>query len=318
MGNTANDLHIDAALSEVALGYRPDGFIADMIMPIVDVAKQSDIYTIWSRADRLRLHDTKRAPGTEAKRIEESVSSETYYCKNYALKSSIPIEDFKNADPMYLDNLNNGKTELIMDGLLLDWEKRTASKVTSGSNVGSYSAVASAWNDGGVGSDPIGDINTMLDNVQYSTGKRPNRLTFGLQAWQVLRRHPDVRNIIFGVDNGGGYANTAQIASLFEVDDLQIGGTFQNTAGEGLGENLSTIWADHVLAHYTPVNASRDRPSFAYAFRWNQSGLPNFQVERHDYDTKRKSQDVEVGYYQDEKITGAEYGFLLTNVTSSS
>jgi len=318
MGATSQDLHIDTALSEVALGYRPEGFIADMIMPIVNVSKQSDHYVIWSRADRLRKHDTKRAPATEAKRIEENVSSETYYANNYALKSSIPIEDFKNADPIYLDNLNNGKTELVMDGLLIDWEVRVANQVTSGSNVGSYSAVASAWNDGAAGSDPIGDINVMLDNVQYSTGKRPNRLTFGLKAWQVFRRHSDVRNIIFGNNNGGGYASIAQVKDLFEIEDLQVGGAFQNTAGEGLTENLSAIWDDHILAHVTPMSASKDRPSFAYSFRWNQAGLPNFQVERHPYDTKRKAQDLEIGYYQDEKVTGAEYGFLLTNVTSSS
>lgn len=318
MGATAQDLHIDAALSEVALGYRPEGFIADMIFPVVDVMHQSDLYVIWSRADRLRVHDTKRSPATEAKRIEESVSSDTYYANNYALKSSIPIEDFKNADPIYLDNLNTGKTELVMDGLMLDWEVRVANKVTSGSNVGSYSAVGSAWNDGGAGSDPLGDINTMLDNVQFSTGKRPNRLTFGLKAWQVFRRHPDVRNIIFGTNNGGGYPSVAQIKDLFEVEEVMVGGAFQNTAGEGLPENLSAIWDDHVLAHYTPLSPQKERPSFAYSFRWNQPGLPNFQVERHPYDTKKKAQDLEVGYYQDEKITGSEYGFLLTNVTSST
>jgi len=318
MGATHEDLHIDAALSEMALGYRPDGFVADTIMPIVNVSKQSDLYTIWSREDRLRVHDTKRAPRTEAKRIEESVSSATYYCKNYALKSSIEIEQFKNADPIYLDNLNQGKVELVMDGLMIDWEVRVANQVTSGSNVGSYSAVSSAWNDGGAGSDPIGDVNIMLDNVQYSTGKRPNRLTFGLKAWQVFRRHVDVRNIIFGTNNGGGFASVAQVADLFEVEQISVGGAFQNTAGEGLTENLSAIWDDHVLAHHTPTSVSKDRPSFAYGFRWNQPGLPNMQVERHPYDTKIKAQDVEVGYYQDEVITGAEYGFLLTNVTSST
>lgn len=317
MGATGKDLHIDAALSEVAIGYRPDGFIADLIMPIVPVSKQSDLYVVWSRADRLRVHDTKRAPASEAKRIEESVSTGTYYAKNYALKVAVPIEDFKNADPIYLDNLNTGKTELIVDGLLLDWELRVANQVCSGSNVGSYSAVASAWN-GGAGSDPLGDINTILDNVQYSTGKRPNRLTFGLKAWQVFRRNPNVLNLIFGSNNGGGYASVAQIKDLFEVEDVQVGGSFQNSNGEGLGETLQTVWGDHVLAHYTPMNPSKDRPSFAYAFRWSQPGLPNMQVERHPYDTKIKAQELEAGYYQAEKITGDTYAFLLTNVTSST
>ena len=318
MGATAQDLHIDQALSEMALGYRPEGMIADMVFPVVDVSKQSDLYIIWSRADRLRLHDTKRAPATEAKKIEESVSSSTYFANNYALKSSIPIEDFKNADPIFLDNLNTGKTELVMDALLLDWEVRLANQVTSGTNVGSYAAVASEWDDGGAGSDPIGDINTGLDVVQYTTGKRPNRVTFGLKAWQTFRRHPDVRNLIFGTNNGGGYPNVEQVKTLFEVEEILVGGAFQNTTAEGLGESLSAIWDDHVLIHYSPMSASKERPSFGYSFRWNVPGLPNFQVERHPYDTKVKAQDIEVGYYQDEVITGDEYGYLITNVTSST
>jgi len=316
MGATANDLHIDKALSEVALGYRPEGFIADMIMPIVPVQKQSDLYVIWSRADRLRRHETKRAPATEAKRIEETPSSATYFAKNYALKSRIPIEDFKNADPIFLDNLNTGKTELVLDGLLLDWEVRVAGQVTSGTNVGSFVAVGSAWT--GAGADPIGDINIGIDNVHFSTGVRPNQITFGLQAWKTFRRHSTVRDIIFGANNGGGYPNTAQVEALLEVDKIHIGGAFQNTANEGLAENLSVIWDDHVLIYYAPRSPSKERPSFAYSFRWRQPGLPDMQVERHPYDTKVKAQELEVGYYQDEVLTGIDYGFLLTNVTSSN
>lgn len=316
MPATSHDIHIDKSLSEMAIGYRPEGFIADMVFPIVNVGKQSDHYVVWSREDRLRIHDTKRAPGAQAKRVYEDVSSGTYFAKNYALKSVVPIEDFKNADPIYLDNLNTGKSQLVLDGLLLDWEVRLANQCTSGSNVGTYSAAASAWT--GSGADPLSDINTMLDNVHYSTGVRPNRVVFGLQAWKPFRRHSTVRDLIFGVNNGGGYATIDTVKDLLEVDNVLIGGAFQNAAGENLPESLSTIWDDHVLIYYAPTNPTRERPSLGYTFRWNQPGLPNMQVERHPYDAKTKSQEVEVGYYQDEVVTGSTYGGLLTNVTSST
>lgn len=316
MGATSHDIHIDTALSEMAIGYRPEGFIADLIFPVVNVGKQSNQYTVWSREDRLRIHDTKRAPATEAKRIYESVSTGTYFAKNYALKSSVPIEDFKNADPIFLDNLNEGKVQLVLDGLLLDWEVRQANQVTSGSNVGTYTAIGSAWT--GSGADPLGDMNTMIDNVHYSTGVRPNRVTFGLKAWKPFRRHSTVRNIIFGTNNGGGYANIENVKSLLEVDQVLVGGAFQNANAEGLGESLSAIWDDHVLIYYAPTTASKDRPSLGYAFRWANDGLPNMQVERHPYDTKIKAQEIEVGYYQDEVLTGTSYGGLLINVTSST
>ena len=42
------------------------------------------------------------------------------------------------------------------------------------------------------------------------------------------------------------------------------------------------------------------------------------QVERHPFDPKIKVAEVEVGYYQDEKITAPALSFLVTNVTSST
>lgn len=317
MGATGRDLHIDTSLSEMAIGYRPEGFIADMIFPIVNVSKQSDRYVIWSRSDRLRRPDTRRAPGVPANTIVENVSSGTYYASNYALKTSVVVEDFANADPVYLDNLNTGKTQLVLDGLLLDWEVRVASQVTNTANVGTSTAVASAWTDA-TNSDPLGDLNTMIDNVHYSTGLKPNRIVFGLQSWKPFRRHDNVRNLIYGNNNGGGYASVQAVADLLEVDEISIGGAFQNTGAEGQAEALSTIWGDHVLVYFAPAQPTRERPSFGYAFRWVNGNLPNMQVERHPYDTRLKAQEIEAGYYQDEVVTGAEYGGLITNVTSST
>ena len=311
---TGRDLHIDQLLSEMAMAYRPEGFIADMIFPTVNVQKQSDLYMVFDRADRGRIEDTSRAPGVQANRVTEAVGSATYFAKNYALATPIVLEDRVNIDAGVLSQALNGKASYLLDKLLLDWESRVARLVCSGSNVGSYSAVASAWNGAG---NPIGVINTALDNVYYATGVRPNRIAFGVKAWRAFRRDSTVRNLIFGTNNGGGYPNTQQTAGLFDVDQIHIGGAFQNTAGEGQSESLSAIWADHVLCYYAPPTPSIDRPSLGYNFRWAAPGLPNMQVERHAFDTRLKAEDIEVGYYQDEKITGSTYGFLITNVNSS-
>ena len=315
MGATASDLHVDKLLSEMALGYRPEGFIADMVMPVVNVGKQSDLYAEFSRSDRLRRQNTSRAPGAEARVVTEDVGSGTYYAANYALKGRVPIEDRANADPIYQNMQAEGKVMLVMDHLMLDYEIRVASQVTSTSNVGSSSAVSSAWNGAG---DPLGDMNQAIDNIHYSTGVRPNKAIFGVEAWKSFRRDSNVRNLIFGNNNGGGYPSTAQVAELLDLDSVEVGGAFRNTGGEGLDESLSSVWGDNVLIEYVPASPNRERPSFAYSFRWSAPGLPNMQVERHPYDSKTHSEEVEVGYYQDEVITGSTYGFLLTAVNSST
>lgn len=318
MGNaTGRDLHIDAALSEMAIGYRPEGFIADMLFPTVNVQKQSDVYHIFSREDRLRRERTERSPGGLANRVGEDAGSGTFFAKNYALAGSVPIEDKANADPLIVNQLHTGKAQFILDKLLLDWEIRVSSQVTSTSNVGSSSAVSSGW--GGAG-DPLGDMQTAIDNVRYSNGILAAGLSvcMGDEAWTSFRRDSTVRNLIFGNNNGGGYPSEAQAADLLGVKRVIVGGAFQNTGEEGQAESLSTIWKDNVLVYYAPDAPSIDRPSFGYNFRWAAAGLPNMQVERHPWDSRRKAEDIEVGYYQDERLTGSSYGFLLTAVNSST
>ena len=324
MGAKSHDLHIDALRSEMAMGYRPDGSIAGDIMPIVNVDKQSDLYVVFSRAARLRRVPTARSPGKQANLIDEPVGSASYRCLNYALKAAVTLEDRSNADPVFLDQIIDGRTRLVLDLLNIDWELRVANLVNSGSNVGSFSSVASAWTDG-VNATPVGDINTVIDNAYDRTGKRPTDLVFGLTAWRLFRRSTEARNLIFGTNNGGGFVSRQATADLFEVDRIHVGEAFRNTGqelpdagGVNAGETIAKIWDNNVLVSYRPTAPSREEPSFAYSFRWVRPGLPNMTVERHPFDSRTKSEEVEVGYYQDERITGSEYAFLLEDVNSST
>ncbi len=120
------------------------------------------------------------------------------------------FEDLANSLCMdIVQKIINGRVLIIADKLALDWENRLATKVNSTSNVGSSSAVSSAWTDYTEGnSDPEADINNAIDNVKDTTGKRPNRIVIGEAAYRNLRRHKGIRNIIYGNNNGGGYKKT--------------------------------------------------------------------------------------------------------------
>lgn len=316
MGATGHDVHIDWLLSEMAIDYRPEGFIADQIFPTVAVQHQSNLYAVFERSQYMKRMPTARAPGTPARQITREVGSATYFCNNYALSTGVTIEDRSNADPIFVTRLYEGGAQFCLDHLMLDWEIRIASKVTSGSNVGSSSAVSSAWT--GDGANPLANMNQAIDNVHYSNGVHPSDVVYGVEAWKSWRRHSTVRNLIFGVNNGGGYPSTEQTAELLGVKRVHIGAAFRDTSGRGLPESLDTIWGDNVLIYYRPDSPSIERPSFGYNFRWTRPGLPNMTVERHPYDSRAKAEQVEVGYYQDEKTTGQSYAFLLVAVNSST
>lgn len=311
-------LHVDQHLSNMAINYRPAGFVADRIFPTVPVPHQSDTYVIFEQADLFRRENTRRSRGGEANKLHSRVSSAAFFCQNFALKADVTIEDRANADPLFVQQFEEGKVMRVQDALFLDWEVRVASKVTSGSNVGSYAMVHSAWSDHAA-SDPIKDVMSAIDVVELSTGYRPNRVLFSGTAWRHFRRNDKVVSLVANparTGSTGAYPSVDQVQQLLETQII-VGNAWNNAADEAQGMSLQQVWGDHAVVYYAPDQPSLDTPSFGYNFRWAQDGLPNMQVERHPYDTRRHCDEVEIGYYQDEVITAKPLGFLVSNVTSS-
>jgi len=316
MGFTGKDVHIDVPLSNVAIAYRPQNLIAEEICPIVTVPKQSDAYYVWSLADALRIEEDKRAPGAEANVITRSVSSGTFFAYNYALKDRIPYEDIENADAGFVFTERSSRVEMLKDKLYLGWEYRVALQCTSTSNVGSSTATASAWTDY-TNSNPIGNIRTAIYNVEGATGYRPNSIIFGRYAWFHFLQNDDVQANLFGTVTGQGspkIVTRQSVATMLELDRVLVGGGIYNTAQEGQSASLSNLWNDQVLVYFAPLQPRKDVPSFMYAFRWGKV----MNMEARVYDLPRNhAEEIELGYYQDEKITASALGFLLTGVGSS-
>ena len=321
---TGRDLHVDQHLTEIALAYRPKALIADMIAPIVIVGKESNTYATYSQAEALAHHDTLRARGTEAKKITASVSSDRYTVKNYALAYGMPIEDRANMDAAYTQQLDIGATFRVLDGLGIDWERRVCAKISSASNVASAFVPNSAWNAGNTSNtnagDPIGAIYAAREQQNTLTaGYEPNSILFGWKAWNWFRRNYHARNFINGVNNGGSHITREQARSALEMERLLVAGSFRSTNNEAQAAAFANNFpADAVLLYYAPLRASTEEPSFMYSFRWQNPLLPTpLSVERHAYDTKRKEDLIEAGYYHDEKITASTLGHLLLGVGSA-
>ena len=312
-------VHVDKHLSNLALNYRPVGFIGDMLFPVVNVEKRSDMILTYNQADLFRVDDTTRAPGAEANKVSFQVGSDSYIVKNYALKTGVTLEDRVNADPIFVRNSENGKVFYVTDKLKLDMDKRISDLVLNTSNVGTSANVASAWAADATGvpnsnAAPINDVWTKMDQVQDATGYRPNTVLFGGKAWRFFTRHPDVIDKVnqTGVSGAAMPATQTQVANLLMVDKVLVGEGYYNSGEEGIDNNLTRIWGDHVLVCYAQPRPSLELPSFGYSFRWSAKGLPNWTVERHPYDSRKKVDELEVGYYQDEKVISTALAALIS------
>ena len=291
-----------------------------MVAPIVPVQKQSGSYVVWSQADALRIEDDIRAPAAEANKITRDVSTDTYYCQNYALKTDLTLEDRENMDAAYLSELRTGRAKYLKQQLMLNWAYRLFNSVITTSSVASYSGVDSDWKDSASGnSNPLGDCFQAIDNVELVTGYRPNACLMSNIAWKDFRKHADVIDVIHGSTGApktSRYASRENFKSIFELDKFNVVETYYSSGAEGQSASIQHIWGDYVVFYYTPLNPSKEEPAWMYSFRWRRPALPEFTAEVHPFDRKIKAEEVEVGYYQDEKIVSTSLAFMITNPTS--
>lgn len=316
MGITARDVHIDRPLSNLVVGFEPVGTIVQNFLPIVDVAKQSDLYFKYDKGDFFRVPaTTERAPRTKGRTAQFNVSSDSYYATNYALVDEMDYETLVNQDnPLKLDEK---AARNLFNLLTLDMENRVASQITSGSNMGGTAAVSSKWDSSTAGtSDPFGDIATAKESIRSTTGLEPNTIILGKECYNALIRHADIIDRIKYVQRG--VVTEDLLASLFDVQNVYVGKSIINTAAENLTDSFSDVWGKNtVLAHFSAPETDGRNPSLMYGFRWTNPmfGAP-FAVEKWDDPDHRNFTNLRVQYYQDEKITASELGYLLTACVS--
>ena len=239
-------LHIDRHLSNVAINFRPQTFIGDMIAPIVSVPNESDTYPIFNRLEFYSAERTERARGKPANKITRSVSSAGFQVQNYALGMDMPIEDQANMDPALAFELDAGAARYLTGKLMLDYERRVLTLASASASVSTTFVPNSSWggstyNSANAG-DPFGAIQTMTEQMKGRIGVSPNRLLVGWRAHKTLMRNYHIRNLVKGVNNGGGPVMRDQLAA-------------PSAAGRPAGRSGPGLWlagARHDLAGAGP------------------------------------------------------------------
>ncbi len=307
-----NAIHVDRPLSNFAVDFQPADSIADRVLSVIMVDKQSDGYYVFDQGPQWRAEQDLRAPGTEAKRITLTVGTATYYCPNYELMGGVTIEEMGNMDEQVRSKFTDevGAVRLKID---LGREIRLARMMHA--TCGSRTAVASDWNDH-ANSDPFSDIRAQMRNVWLSTGYWPNKaVTNGLVAdhlSQNQRLLDAVRNP--NVTTRAGFESTMSgIAQVLGLSEILVGKMMVNMTEEGATQALTQVWSNTFIVYYDPPGANTKQPRLGAQFRWNPQGLGGvgMYVQRHAFDTKKKSQEISVGHYTSETAVFSACGAAL-------
>lgn len=314
-------IHIDAALSNISVGYRNGEFIAERVLPVVPVGKKSDRYYVQGK-ERFRARNDRRTPGAEATPSRMTLSDSPYFCEGHALKDFVPREDTNNADPA-LDLLGD-TTEYLTEQVGLNQEVATVAAIVAG--VSASSQAAKQWNSDDV--DPLAIIKEgMATVVTGGAGKRPNALAISRPVFTAVTMNANVRGLLTGANSLPGTLITpAMLAAVLELDEVIVGEATYDTANEGAAASLGWVWSDYALLFHRAASPGLKTLSLGYTFAWRAAlaavagagqaegvnGIGAQFVRRYS-DEKTISDIVEVHKYYDPRIVAADAGLLFTN-----
>lgn len=307
---TPTDVHRNQFLSNFLLAYRPMGFIAPDVFPQVEVNKQTGEYAVLNKSDWLRRTNTQRSPGQKPNYVNFSVSSDTYFARNYALGNEVWYETLDNADPP-LDPKQDGAA-FIKDQLMLDFECRVFDKVSTG--VGSSLTAGAAWSDYAA-SDPISESRTARQAVRGPTGLRPNLAIVPQKVADHLMFHPDFIAAAKGPGGMSGMVDAVAMAQVLQVQKVLIPDTVRNTGTKGLADSFTDVWSTNVYLLHVKENPGLRAATFGLAFNWvgpniGRNTPTNFQVYE-KADDEAGTVKIWSGYHQDEKVIAPELGFEI-------
>jgi hypothetical protein len=302
---------IQPELTAIAIGYRNTRLIADSVLPRIPVGKQDFKYLVYNLADGYTVPDTKVGRKGRVNEVEFSATELTSSTEDFGLEDPIPQADIENA-PVNYDPLGRG-AEGITDLILLDREVRAAGIVFNAATYGASNkttlAGTSQFSDF-ANSDPIAIIQGSLDACIM----RPNVMTIGRPAFSVLSRHPKLCKAIYGNNTDAGIVTAAQIAQLFELEELLVGEAFLNTSKKGQAVALSRVWGKHIALTYRDKNATtRGRMSFGYTCQFGSRIAGAWEDKNIGL---RGGQRVRVGESVKELICAPELGYFIQNAVA--
>lgn len=287
----------DGMLTGVAAEIQPQGFIADLLMPVVPVALEQGGYYTFDMTN-FNIPEALRAPRTVYKEIDFGLSSDTYRAEEYGLEARIDARERRNA-PGALD-LDVSKTRRLTNAILLNRERRIANLVTNTANVTQNTTLVGAaqWSD--PSSNPLTQAIAARTAMRNAIGMTPNTLTMSYVVREALRAHPALIDFV-----DGGRPTDQDLADFFEVERVLVAGARYNTAREGQAATLGDLWGKDALFTFTSPVAAAEEPSFGYQFQ--AAALAVFRYA----DVPVSSEVIRVNEIRAEKIVAPTAGYLV-------
>ncbi len=304
---------VNPTLTAIAIAYRNQRLIADMVFPRIPVGTELFRYMLFPMGGAFTVPNTYVSRKGRPNEVEVNSQDVEDRCQDYALDDPVPQKDIDNAPSNY-DPLGRA-TERVSDLIELDREIRAAGMVFNTNNFAAANqttlAGTSQWSDiTDAVSNPLSDILNALDSCVI----RPNIMIIGRAAFTKLIQHPKIVQAVFRNYAQAGVVRREDIAAVFELDQVLVGEGWLNTAKKGQAVTMARVWGKSCALVFQDKNAdNQGGTTFGYTaqFKTREAGtIPDAKMGA------RGGQWVRVTETVKEVICASDLGYLIANAVA--
>lgn len=308
-------VHVDSALTDFAVGYENNNFVADLVSPPIYTTKLSGKYFKTSRKDRATGLDDRFGPRGRANEVSIDPTTGTYTLIDRGLYQPVPNDVEVNADaPLDPRQL---AVDNVMQRIKLNREIRVATAINTSGNYASANTAAAAakWTNESTGT-PLTDIQTAIQALRASGTRSKKIAVCSTPVYHALAKHPQMMGLRPGGGQQGGMLGADELAKYLSLDGVLVSDVEKNTANEGQTFSSSYVWDSTMFAILLvpQVLQSTDVQIFCASFM-----LKGGMQVRTWYDEtagRGGSENVLVEYAVDDtNIAMNDRGYLITTVT---
>lgn len=301
-------LDLGQALEEYPL--TTGGFIADRIMPVLNVPKKEGAFSVITRESILRARNVKRAKGSAYSRDSFDKDDVSYRCEEYGHEQILGDDEVA----YYASEFDAEMVAAAMAASVVarEREKRVASAIFNATTwTGStlYTDLATDWDN--IASLPVNDVNTAKEKIRQNCGLAPNTMVISAAVVPWLKANTDLKARLAYVMALTDSAITGALAELFGIPNVLIAGAVYNTGGEGETFAGSDIWSDNYCwLGVVPQTPNPAEPGACRTMLWTGDSPSTFTVDTYREEQTR-SNIYRVRHHVQEKVIDPNFAHLL-------
>ena len=296
------------------------GMIAARVFPVLESRKQAGPLGKIPIEQLLRSANIRRAGGGSYPRAQFTFTKDTFSCEEYGIEEV--VDDRQSAQYSEFFDAEQLAANRALLTVMVEAEKRVASAVFdtaawTGSDL--TTGVTNEWDDR-ANATPVGDVEGAIQKVFDGCGMWPNAMIMSRKVFRNLRIVDEVKDMLKYqgfVDVRAEHITPQILASVFDIDEIIVGGAAKNTANEAAAASISTVWSGEycMIAIVAKSNDIRV-PAIGRTIHWAEDGSEVGGTMESYRDETSRADIVRVRHDVDEKRLYVEAGHLLSNITT--